>query len=160
MWNKKLPSESFQGLKKGIKKATVKLLAYDEKATRAVKAYFETLAARYEVPIYQIRIEIRPGVQRPQVVLFPQVGRPIEISSEHLVSIFGGNVAKAVPGLTSRIETKVAAYLMYWSDRLGIAPEGIFFRLMILANSPVLMIGSEGKVVEEISLTDAVILFS
>ena len=160
MFSKKLSHQSKLNLRQGIKKAAVKLLGYDEKAARAVKEYFELLAARYEVQIYQIRIEIRPGATKPRVYLFLQGELTREISSEHLVHIFGGNAAKMVPGLPGKIEAKVTAYLNLWSERLKTSSESVFFRLMVLAGSPVLMAGSGEIVMEEIQISEAVTFFS
>ncbi len=160
MFRKKLFPGTGATLRTGLKKAAIRMLGYDEKASRAVLEYFDLLSERYSIPACQIRIEIRATEKAPAVTLRINGKFERELSSDHLIHIFGGNAARIIPGLSKRAEEKVDAYLEEWAEKLESRKYRCFFRLMVLAGAPVLMVGVDEKVYEEISLTDAVAFFS
>lgn len=159
-FRKKLSTQTGASLQKGLKKAAIKVLGYDQKASRAVQEYFGLLSARYDIPEGQIRIEIRPGKASPQITLFLCGRLEREITSEHLIHIFGGNAARMIPGLSEIAQNRVRAFLSQWAEKLQVGREECFFRLMVIAASPVLMVGAGERVIKEISVTDVVLFFS
>ena len=160
MLRKKLPKKLTQDIRKGIKQAAVKLLGFDQKAERAVKEYFDLLSERYRKPVYQLRIEIRLKEDRPVVLLFVPGEPTRKLSPEHLIHIFGGNVAKIIPGLAQKAEDRVGEYLRQWAAQLHTREERCFFRLMVLAGKPLLSVGIGEKTLQEIPISEVVTFFS
>ena len=160
MQRKKLPRKLTEDIRRGIKQAAVKLLGYDQKAERAVKEYFDLLSERYRKPVYQLRIEIRLSRDRPGVYLFVPGEQTRELSPEHLIHIFGGNVAKIIPGLAKKAEDRVGKYLRQWAAQLQTSEAQCFFRLMVLAGKPLLSVGIGEKTLQEIPISEVVTFFS
>jgi|GEM_PF-5305178 len=151
MLGKKLPSKFAGKLRKGIEKATIAVLGYDEKISLSVRNYFETIATRYGLPVYQIRIMITID-ETPRVDLFLNGEYAETVSNDHLVRIFASESASLIPGLVKKTEEKVLACLISLAHEYGIDTELLFLRLMVLAGSPVIMLGENDKALHEIKL--------
>ena len=156
MRKKTLPGHLRRKVTQGLRRATIRSLGYDRKASRTVSQYFSRLSLEHQIRPEQISLQIKTGEsdqESPEVRLFLRGKLHSELPSGELIRIFAGEALAGLTSFREEVHRRVGGYLNQLAAQKG---RPVAIRIFLAAGKPVLHTEFSDQIGERLEIVSVI----